>query len=122
MIAETTAWFDSGTSGLLGGLIGAGIGVIVGGIGGPLAGTLAPQGKAKTLVVGFFVTSLVLGVMLAVVGIVALVMGQPYHVWFVFVMPGALTATITGALLPVVLNRYAQADQRRLEAEELRRS
>ncbi len=122
MIAETTAWFDSNTAGLVGAGVGSGIGVIVGGIGGPLAGTLAPRGKAKTLVVGFFLTSLAIGVILALVGIAALVMGQPYHVWFVFVLPGALTATLTGSLLPVVLKRYAQADQRRLEAEELRRS
>ncbi len=122
MIAETAAWFDSNTAGLVGAIVGSGIGVVVGGIGGPLAGTLAPRGKAKKLVIGFYVACLALGVIFALAGVAALVMGQPFHVWFVFAMPGALTATLTGALLPVVLNRYAQADQRRLEAEELRRS
>lgn len=122
MLLQSTEWFDSSTSGMIGAIVGSSIGVIVGGIGGPLAGTLAPRGKAKAFVIGFFIASLVIGVILTLIGIGALVMGQPYHVWFVFLLPGVLTASLTGSALPMLHKHYAVAEQRKLDAEELRRA
>ena len=55
------------------------------------------------------------------VGLYALATGQPYHVWYPFALMGFILAVVLGSLLPVVRRRYAQAEQRRIDAEALRR-
>ncbi len=115
-------WFAEQTAGIIGGVIGASIGTIWGGIGGPLAGVLAPKGKAKPLVVGLFIAGIVIGLGLAATAIVALASEQPWYVVYTFGLSGLLLAGLTGALLPVVLKRYREAEQRALAANELRRS
>ena len=114
-------WFDQQTSGLIGALLGAGIGAGFGGIGGAMAGVLAPRGRAKPLVYGVFLSGVVIGILLAGTGLVALLLGQPRYVWYALGFPGFLVAVVMGSLFPMVRARYAQADQRRLDAESLRR-
>ncbi len=122
MLIQSTAWFDPNTAGVIGGVMGGVFGAGFGGIGGPLAGTLVPKGKAKVLVVGVFVLATVIGVLLLITGLVALLMGQPIHVWGIFVLTGVILAVVMGALIPVILKGYAMAEQRKLDAEELRRA
>lgn len=113
-------WFDSQTAGMIGAGIGVVLGAGFGGIGGGVGGPLAAAGKAKGLVMGIFGLGLALGVGLALTGLVALVMGQPWHVWFVFLMPGVTCALIFGLLLPVVRAQYAKAEQRKMDAAAIR--
>jgi len=113
-----TEWFDEQTAGLIGGVLGGGFG----GVGGALAGMLAPRGKAKGLVLGVFAVGILIGVVLLVVAGVALVQAQPYHVWYPFGLTGLIMTLVMGGLFPVVRLRYRQADERKMEAESLRRS
>ena len=113
-----TPWFDEQTAGLVGGLLGASVGTIFGGIGGGLGGPLAALGKARRLVIGFYHFGIVVGVILAGVGIYALVTGQPFWVWGSFMLPGVLTAGLMGGLMPVIKTRYREAEQRNLDAQE----
>ena len=113
-------WFDAQTAGTIGAIMGAGLGGGFGGIGGGVGGPLAAMGKAKTLVVGTFYAALIIAVLIAGVGIYALIDGQPWHVWFVFLMPGVTMAVIMGVLLPVIKSKYAQAEQRKLDADAIR--
>lgn len=113
-------WFDSQTAGLIGTIIGVGLGAGFGGIGGGVGGPLAGMGKAKGLVLGIFAAGLLIGLGLAITGVVALVMSQPYHVWFVFLMPGVAATLIFGFLLPVIRAQYARADQRKVDAAAIR--
>ena len=48
-------------------------------------------------------------------------MGQPYHVMFPLLLIGIVLTFVMGPLLPVMRRAYLQADQRRLEAEAIRR-
>jgi hypothetical protein len=113
-------WFDSQTAGMVGATIGVVLGAGFGGIGGGLGGPLAAAGRAKGLVLGIFALGLLMGVGLALTGLVALVLGQPWHVWFVFLTPGVTCALIFGMLLPVVRAQYARAEQRKMDAAAIR--
>lgn len=63
-----------------------------------------------------------IGVMSLAAGIVALVVRQPYHVWYPLVLGGVILSVVPGCLLPVIRMRYRQAEARRMQAEELRRA
>lgn len=113
-------WFDEQTAGIVGGLLGTVLGTVFGGIGGGVGGPLAAMGKARSLVLGFYVAGVVVGACLAATGVVALAMGQPWWVWFAFLLPGVLSVAIMGGLLPVMRARYDQAEQRKLDAAAIR--
>ncbi|MEZ6242418.1 MAG: hypothetical protein R3B57_05185 [Phycisphaerales bacterium] len=116
-----TEWWTAQEAGLIGGIGGAAIGVIFGGIGGGVGGPLAAMGKAKTLVLAIFALGIALGVACLGVGVVALSLGQPSHVWYVPLLAGVLLCSIMGPLFFAVRQRYRQHEQRKLAAEELRR-
>lgn len=111
----TEPWFDPiRYAWIPGTLLGVG-----GGLLGSLAGVLAPRGKAKALVLGLHVSMLVVCFGLLVAAVVALTQGQPYGVWYGLGLPGLIGSTVLGGLLPVVLTRYKEAEQRRLAARDL---
>lgn len=115
------AWWSDQTAGLVGGIAGSVVGIL-GGTLGTLAGICAPKGKCKSLVyalTGLIITS---GVITLVVGIVAVVLRQPFFVWYPLILVGCVTTFVVGGITPVIALRYRQAEMRRLEAEEFRRS
>lgn len=116
-----TEWFTPQQGNMIGAIGGAVFGGIGGGVTGPLIGALAPRGRAKPLVIGLMVFWIVLGVIALGAGVYAIIDEQPRHVWGPLMLIGSITTLVMGGLLPVALHRYRQADQRRLEAEELRR-
>lgn len=113
-------WFSEQMSGIIGGGIGAFIGVVYGGLGGGVGGALAGAGRAKGLVVGIYVSGIVLGVLLMLTALVALVLGQPWHVALAFGPAGGLIALLMGLLLPVLLAQYAKAEQWKMDAAAIR--
>ena len=113
-------WWTDQQAGLIGGLGGSAIGMV-----GAMVGSLSfliVRGKAKTFMVGTFVTMVVIGAALLAAGATALVLKQPYHVWFPLVLGGVITSCVFGGMLPGILGRYRNAEARRMEAEQLRRS
>ena len=111
----TEQWFDAN---LYGWIPGTFLGV-AGGILGSLGGILAPRGKAKGLIVGLYGLTMCASAILLITGLVALIQGQPYGVWYGLGLPGLLGMTVFGALLPVLLKRYRQAEERRLFAQDI---
>ncbi|MFO0967692.1 MAG: hypothetical protein U0793_19190 [Gemmataceae bacterium] len=89
------------------------------GIWGALAGVLAPQGKAKTFVLGMWWLLLAASVACLAAGIVALVQGQPYGVWYGLGLAGVIGTFVLGPLVFVILQRYRQAEAKRIEARDL---
>lgn len=115
-------WFTEQMAGAVGGVLGGVIGGGFGGIGGGVGGPLAAAGKAKGLVLGIFYTAIAVGLSLVAVALYAVFDRQPWYVWFSIGMPGLLTVIIMGGLTPVIKMRYAQHEQRKLDADAIRSS
>ena len=110
-------WFDGGTAGIIGGLIGAGLGT-AGGIIGGLSGLCIRKGW-KTLLYGVFITVITLSVALLITGVVALLSRQPYHVWYVFGLPGLIGTSVFGGLFPVLRKVITQNELRQMQAKDI---
>ena len=82
-------WFDAQTANLIGGILGSAAG-ICGGIFGTIAGLFARKGKHKKFVLIFAIILIVLGAISLCVSIIALLTGQPRHVWYPFMLVGGM--------------------------------
>jgi hypothetical protein len=111
----TEPWFDPN---LYAWIPGTALGV-TGGILGSLGGMLAPRGRARGLVLGLYALVMCATAVLLAVGLFALYAGQPYGVWYGLMLPGLLGTVVFGTLLPVILKRYREAEERRLTAHDI---
>ena len=94
---------------------------VLGALFGTLAGVCVPRGVAKGLVVGFGVFCLLLGGALVVTGVYALMVDQPYAIWFPFILTGSILEIVMISLLPAMILLYRKQEERQLEAEGFRR-
>lgn len=104
----SNAWWSDRSAGLIGGIGGAVLGCL-----GSLLAWMASTGRARSFVLGTLQSLIGLGVAVAIAGLVAVVLRQPYAVWFPLVLGAALLLGI----LPSRLRQY----RRQFEATELRR-
>jgi MFS family permease len=118
----TQPWFDPIHFGALYGGLGGGILGGVGGVLGAATGVLAPRGKGRSFILGAFTVMTLIGVGNFVVGLYALLTGQPYGIWYPLVLIGAILTIVLGALRPVVRKRYEQFEERKIEAAAFRRA
>lgn len=117
-----TPWFDPNTfGGLYGGIVGGGGGTIFG-LFGALAGTLAQRGQGRAFVFGGLALFLFVGLANLAVGAYALIVRQPYAIWYPLLLVGVIMTTLSSIFLFVMRARYAQAEARRLTAENFRNS
>jgi MFS family permease len=117
---DPTPWFSERTGIMIGAFGGAGIGLLGGAIG--VAGSLlVPKGKGRGLVLGMLMAGVVCGIICLIAGITALILGQAYAVWYPLTMLGVVPTAVMGGLLPAMRKRYAEAEQRRMDADDLRR-
>ena len=89
------------------------------GMTGALAGTLAPKGKAKKLVFGLIYFFLIIAIIFLILGITAYFMGQPYGIWYGFLLPGILGVVIIPVNLPVLHTRYREFENRKMDSQDL---
>lgn len=113
-------WWSMQDGALIGAIGGGSVGLI-GACFGAFVGYFAPRGKFRSVVIPLHITLVALGVVALSGGITALLLKQPYHVWYPLTLGGFILTCVLGCLLPVVVKRYAQADMRKLDAEQLRR-
>jgi H+/Cl- antiporter ClcA len=113
-------WFDEITFGILVGAVGGGVGGTLAGLWGGLVGMFAPRGKGRAWLIAIGWGFVGLGVVSLAFGLCALAAGQPYGIWYPSCMVGAILGGVVGGLMPVVYKRYAEAEARRLQAEEFR--
>jgi hypothetical protein len=116
------AWFDPNTFGAWFGAIVGGGGGTLGGLLGAAAGCLAPRGKGRAAILGGMTLFVVLGVAFLAFGLVALLAGQPYGIWYPPLLCGLIFSIVVGGLIPVVRLRYRQAENRRIDAQSIRAS
>lgn len=115
-------WCDPNMFGMWYGVIGGGLGGTLCGVLGAAAGILAPRGRGRGLILGGMAFFAATGVIQAALGLFALISGQPYGIWYPMLLCGFIMAVVIGCLIPVVRMRYAQAEQRRIQAEAIRQA
>ena len=116
-----TAWWTETTGTILSAYGGAGVGII-GGLFGTAVGVLAPRGVGRQVITAAQYALTAVGVVVLGLGLTGLVTGQPYHVWYPPTLVGGVMAAVIGGLIPAVRQRYREAEQRKLEAESIRRA
>jgi hypothetical protein len=113
-------WFDQNVFGAMVGAVGGGVGGSLGGLWGAMVGVFAPQGKARAVLIPIGWCLVATGILSLAFGLYALVVGQPFGIWYGPLLIGIVLTVVIGGLMPVVYKRYAEADARRLQAEEFR--
>jgi hypothetical protein len=111
LAGSTGSWWSNRAGGMVGGIGGA-----VAGFTGALIGIVAGLGIGRRLVLALMVVASVAGVFVLGGGIVALLAGQPYAVWYPLTLLGAISAAVFGGLIPVVRQRYTQRELQRISA------
>lgn len=115
-------WFEVVSFGAYAGGLGGGVLGSLAGLMGALTGILAPRGKGQAFLVGGWVVFAVIGLASLVTGIVALVSGQPWVIWYPFVLVGAIVGPLS--IMAVFRTRavFRMAEERKLAAAEIRGS
>jgi hypothetical protein len=86
---------------------------------GGIVGWLVPRGRSRNFILRAWFTVWVVAIVLLVVGIVALASGQPWGIWFGLLLHGVIGTPVVGANSIVILKRYREVEERRLEAKDL---
>lgn len=113
-------WFDPNTFGAWYGSIAGGVGGTIGGLLGAAAGSLAPKGIGRSWILGAMTLMVTLGISQLAFGAYAWMVGQPYGIWYGPLLCGFIFTLVIGGLIPVVRQRYREAEERRIEAAGLR--
>jgi hypothetical protein len=83
---------------------------------GCLAGFLVPRGKGRRLLMGMIILAVLAGIVHLTVGMTALLVGQPYHVWYGFMLLGVILLFVFPGVSWGIRRAYIQAEQRRMQA------
>jgi hypothetical protein len=112
LLGVVGSWWSAEQSGMIGG-IGGVFGGIIGCFGG-LLGYLASMGKARKFVLTTTKIFIALGIVLTIIGIIAIAFRQPYFVWCVFLLPGVILTLVFSLNLPSIQRRYDDLEIRRM--------
>lgn len=109
MANNSNSWWSPQQSGLIGGIGGS----IIGCFGG-LIGWLVSKGKARKFVLAATTSSIVLGILLIIAGLVAAILKQPYLVWYALLLPGVILILVFSLNLHSIQRRYDELEIRRM--------
>lgn len=105
------AWWDHRTGGIIGAVLGTTMGLF-----GCMIGLLRKAGKARRFVCGSMIAGIVAGIACTIAGTVALIMGQPYAVWFTLLLIGIIGGLVSGYNLPQIRKSYTEHELRQISA------
>ncbi|HAI21376.1 MAG TPA: hypothetical protein DCM14_05720 [Clostridiales bacterium UBA8153] len=111
-------WFSESAGHALGAWLGAGAG-LAGGVMGCMVGRFAPRGKLKRPVLFLLAVLVTMGAVGLGVGLYALLAGQPFHVWYPFVLIGVILTGVYVPLRRVVKVAYGRAELQKLALKDL---
>jgi hypothetical protein len=77
-------------------------------------------GKARRFVIVLTTTLIAVGGLGLIVGLIALIVGQPYAVYYPLLLGGIILTVVCGGNLPVLLRRYRQDELRKMAAMDAR--
>ena len=109
--ARGLGWWSGAYVGWIGGIGGPCIGLL-----GGLCGMLASLGKARRFVLTVLAAYLIVGICCLLAGTVAVVMKQPFEVWYPLVLFGGILTLCGGIALPLVRRAYIQRELRCIAA------
>jgi hypothetical protein len=109
LLGVVSSWWSQEQSGLIGGVGGSVIGCF-----GALLGLLASKGKARNFVLTSIKIFIGLGILLTIAGFVAVVLKQPYAVWYALLLPGVILTLVFSLNLPSIQRRYDELEIRRM--------
>ena len=109
--ATDDGWLSAREVGVVGAIAGSTIGLF-----GALIGVLVGRRRARGFVLPAMAAAAVAGVALIILAGLALLVGQPGSVAYVFFLPGLILALGCGLGLPRVRRAYAEAELRRMRA------
>jgi hypothetical protein len=112
LLAVSGSWWSAKQGAMVGGAVGI-FGGIIGCFGG-LLGCLAGFGKARKFVLTTTKILIALGMLLTITGIVAILCGQPYFVWYVFLLSGVILTLVFSLNFPTIQKRYDDLEIRRM--------
>jgi hypothetical protein len=110
-VTKTGAWWSDRTAGWIGGIGGAIIGCAAG-----LLAWLASQGRARAFVLALSKALIAVGAAFTLGGVAALLMGQPYAVWFPLLLVGVLLLLILPYRLRQYEKQYQDLELRKMSA------
>ncbi len=79
---------------------------------------LVPRGRARKPIVRAWVSLWAIAIALILCGLLALVNGQPWGVWYALLLPGIIGTAVVGANLFVIFKRYREVEERRLASKD----
>lgn len=106
-----SAWWSDRAAGWIGGIGGSVLGCL-----GSILAVLAAKGRCRGFVVWTSLALIVMGIMAFVVGVAAVVIGQPYAVWFPLLLIGFLLLSILPFRLRQYQKGYEDLEMRRMAA------
>jgi uncharacterized membrane protein YgdD (TMEM256/DUF423 family) len=110
-------WFDQRTAGIIGGIIGSILGS-TGALIGCSCWICVRKGRKK-FIYTIFALAIAASIALLVTGVVAVCVKQPYHVWYLFLLPGFSGTIVFSGLFPVVRKRFIESEMTRMQAKDL---
>ena len=113
-LVQSTSWWSDQQSGWLGGILGC-LGGLFGILGG-ISGSLASRGKGRGLALGTLYSMAALGGLLLLLGLCALSLSQPYHVYYPLLLGGVLFTALGLGLIPQLKRTFVQAELRKMKA------
>lgn len=84
-----------------------------------LVSWLAVHGRARNAVLRAWAGLWMAGVILLVVGFVALFEGQPWGIWYAFLLTGAIGTFVVGANYFTLKNAYRRIEERKVALHDL---
>lgn len=108
-------WFDPNSMAWIPGTV---LGVSLG-LWGSIVGTVARQGQGRTAVLTINWVLELISLGLLVGGLVALLSGQPYGVWYGLLLPGLIGVGLTTWLILALPKFYRLAEQRKMRTRDM---
>ena len=108
------SWWSERQAGLIGGTLGALLGLL-----GALIGTLAGLGRGRSFVTWCLRIAPVIGVMMLAGGAAALLVGQPWWVFYPLLLVGAIWTVLPLAIRAGVDKGYEAAERRKMRAMDV---
>lgn len=110
-LASTGQWWTGAQAGLVGGSLGGLFGCM-----GGLIGYLASRGRGRGFALALMSVMIALGAASLIMGVIALMLSQPYDVYYSLFLGGGLFVLLPAVQLPMIRRRYAEMELRKMSA------